>query len=173
MHRPHPATEAKKIFLADQATNQKQKAASLVVVGTSVIRSRKTVSDSSLLNQEKVSGSNTFPRNPSEAAARSSADTRGSSSNARSVMRRTLRNTGTGQRMAADGAKIPVQLFNVTNAFYGEFLKELSQGTYSALVTTSFNSCLQNLPWWQGYQSADAVPIRTNIAPSNSRSRYG
>lgn len=54
----------------------------------------------------------------------------------------------------------PVELFNVTNNFYEEFVLELRRGTYEILVTEGFARCKQQLPWWQDYQNDGVVPTR-------------
>ena len=60
-------------------------------------------------------------------------------------------------------AAVPVQLYNVTNGFYGEFLGELHKGTYEVLITVGFERCRQQLPWWRDYQVDGAVPTRSVI----------
>ena len=63
-------------------------------------------------------------------------------------------------------AAAPVQLFNVTHGFYGEFVLQLSKGTYEILVTEGFERCRQQLPWWRDYQGDSMVPTRT-ARPNN------
>ena len=158
VHRPHARTKARESFAADLLESQKRK------------DNPKSSDAAKEMAQEKGSSKITNSTESDSSRRLRWSHSRGFQSAAARQNGNIQREVGyglsglgarssTARRRLVEGA--PVQLYNVTNSFYGEFLGELREGAYEILVTEGFERCRQQLPWWRDYQADGAVPTRT------------
>ena len=169
VHRPHAKTKAKEIFLTDQAAGLKCKTAS-IAIADAILKTMDGATDSSvkrLLHEGQ--GSRKIGRRDLQRVIRGrSAGQTDSQTDTRSAMQQTLNSAEMSELPGESDMRTPVQLYNVTNTFYGNFIGDLSQGRYHTLVTEGFERCRQKLPWWRGFQGVDALPVQTSVTHANS-----
>lgn len=169
VHRPHAKTKAKEIFLTDQAASLKFKTAS-IAIAEAILKTMDGARDSSTRRSlHEGQDSRKVGRGDLQRVIRGrSAGQIDSQTDTRPAMQQTLNSAERSELDRSSESRTPVQLYNVTNTFYGNFIGELSQGRYHTLVTEGFEHCRQKLPWWRGFEGADAVPVQTSVTHADS-----